>query len=551
MKRFRLGSMLLCAAMVVSMLPSMVAADGEVAINSTNFPDETFRNYVARYFDDDNNDFLSATEIDAVTEIEIHSYSVNDLTGIEKFSQLTKLDCDSSLLTELDVTQNRALTELDCGYNHLTTLDVSQNTALTYLDCWNNNLTELDVTHNTALTYLNCGENLLCSLNVTQNTALTALGCYGNNLTELDITKNSALINLGCFKNSIIELDITRNTALIYLRCDNNPITSLDISRNWSLRVLDCEDTNLVELDIHRNSLLMDCFSNGRLPDYNDYQRYDDGDNLFAVPNSTTIITEGPTIPMRPWPNISLSYDFIARCYTYALDREPEDPGFSSWVNKLVNQEICGSEMAYGFVFSQEFQNAGYSNDEYVEHMYQIFFGRPSDAPGKQTWVNMLNNGSSREEVFAGFTNSTEFITMCYEYGINPGYYVQGVNWEQQTKVNAFVDRLYGFCLGRNGDFNGQKDWVTMLMNGSFSGAQVAHGFFFSNEFINKNYSDEVYITLLYKVILNRDVDEGGYATWMNELAAGTSRLDVFRGFVNSVEFTNLCNDYGIQRGTI
>ena len=44
-------------------------ADGEIAIDETNFPDETFREYVKNTFDKDSDDKLSGEEIEKATSI--------------------------------------------------------------------------------------------------------------------------------------------------------------------------------------------------------------------------------------------------------------------------------------------------------------------------------------------------------------------------------------------------------------------------------------------------------------------------------------------------
>ena len=84
---------------------------------------------------------------------------ITSLKGIEHFTAMTYLDCNSNKLTALDVTKNTALTTLDCYDNQLTALDVSANTALGYLNCSNNKLTALDMTHNTSLEQLVCSGN--------------------------------------------------------------------------------------------------------------------------------------------------------------------------------------------------------------------------------------------------------------------------------------------------------------------------------------------------------------------------------------------------------
>ena len=52
----------------------------EVEINEINFPDQTFRNYVASEFDENNNGTLSADELNSVTEIDVNGRGVAALT---------------------------------------------------------------------------------------------------------------------------------------------------------------------------------------------------------------------------------------------------------------------------------------------------------------------------------------------------------------------------------------------------------------------------------------------------------------------------------------
>ena len=217
-----------------------------VAIDNTNFPDANFRSFVASSFDEDNDNYLSDTEINAVENINCAKKGISDLTGISHFTALKSLKCFNNQLTALDVSKNTALTSLDCDYNQLTALDVSKNVALTKLHCWGNSLTKLDVSKNTALTSLDCGANQLTTLDVSKNTALTYLDCRSNQLTALDVSKNTALTDLDCRNNQLTALDVSKNTALTDLDCRNNQLTSLDIS-NTDMSGLDC-DGNIYQI---------------------------------------------------------------------------------------------------------------------------------------------------------------------------------------------------------------------------------------------------------------------------------------------------------------
>lgn len=129
--------------------------------------------------------------------------------------------------------------------------------------------------------------------------------------------------------------------------------------------------------------------------------------------------------------------------------------------------------------------------------------------------------------------------------------YVRGMDdYTGRGEVRAFVRRLYSFVLNREPDAGGLNDWVEKLMSKQITGNDAAVGFFFSKELEMRNVSDSEFVELLYKVMMNRDSDPSGKAYWMNMLNNGVSRRGVFNGFAGSAEFDNICNSYGINRGT-
>ena len=213
---------------------------GGIPIDSTHFPDDNFIAYVELDCDKDHDGTLSQDELNGVTELIIDHAYIKDLTGIELFPNLEKLDCKTNNLTRLDVSKNTKLTVLYCESNHLTSLDLSKNTELTELNCQNNQLTSLDLSQNTALTKLDCALNPLTSLDLSKNTALTKLDCALNPLTSLDVSNNTALTYLNCNYNQLTSLDLSQNTALTKLGCHDNQLTSLDLSKNTALDTLDC-----------------------------------------------------------------------------------------------------------------------------------------------------------------------------------------------------------------------------------------------------------------------------------------------------------------------
>ncbi len=117
--------------------------------------------------------------------------------------------------------------------------------------------------------------------------------------------------------------------------------------------------------------------------------------------------------------------------------------------------------------------------------------------------------------------------------------------------VRDFVVRLYQVVLNREPDEAGLDAWYGQLVSGGQSGAQVARDFLFSREFEEKNYSNAQYVEILYWALFDREPDAEGYGQWLAQLDAGASRLTICKGFVDSQEFADLCQNFGIVKGTI
>jgi len=240
------------------------------AIDATNFPDETFRNYllsqdygldgvitpkeietirdmnVQKCDDDDDDDDEDDEKSRSLQKSRYQSKQkrilasdqqpIQSLQGIEFFTALEYLTCDGNQLTTLDLSKNTALESLSCDENRLTALKLPENTTLKTLYCGENQLTTLDLSKNTALEYLSCGENKLTTLDLSKNTALEFLSCVKNRLTALTLPESTTLQYLSCYNNQLTELDLSKNTALELLYCDNNQLTTLDLSKNTDLK---------------------------------------------------------------------------------------------------------------------------------------------------------------------------------------------------------------------------------------------------------------------------------------------------------------------------
>jgi hypothetical protein len=265
------------------------------------------------------------------------------------------------------------------------------------------------------------------------------------------------------------------------------------------------------------------------IPYYYVVTAYDTADNESGYSNWICVFN-GDACPKS-----ILVDDFVTRFYQQCLDRDPDSAGLDGWTNDLLNQIKTGADVAEGFIYSPEFVNKNTNQTEYLTVLYKAFFNRQPDSAGLQGWLNAMQNGTRREDVLKGFVYAQEFNELCWLYGISP------------NPLSAFVTRFYKLCLDRDPDQAGLESWTNDLSNKVKTGADVAKGFIYSQEFLAKNTSDGEFLTVLYQAFFNRDPDPAGWDAWIAELNAGKDRGDVLDGFLGSQEFIELCQDYEIN----
>ncbi len=126
-------------------------------------------------------------------------------------------------------------------------------------------------------------------------------------------------------------------------------------------------------------------------------------------------------------------------------------------------------------------------------------------------------------------------IYMCSVCGaLNPDYVAP------TDPVVSFAERLYTCALNRECDIEGRDYWVDVLRSGA-SAADAAHEFLFSSEIEDEGISDSEFIARLYKTFMDRDGADIEINYWLDLMTSGESRETIFRGFVNSPEWANLC----------
>ncbi|WP_158837421.1 T9SS type A sorting domain-containing protein [Polaribacter sp. L3A8] len=186
------------------------------AQNTTYIPDDNFEQaLIDAGIDDILDDYVLTSNIENLTELNIQSKGIVDITGISGFENLEILNCAYNQIVTLDLTSNLKLTNLNCKHAAIEELIITSNIQLLDLDASNNELLSLDISGNVNIQKIDIND--------------ASLYTGGNKLTELDVSNNLELTTLNCSANNITNLDVSKNTKMISLSCAYNPLQNLNV----------------------------------------------------------------------------------------------------------------------------------------------------------------------------------------------------------------------------------------------------------------------------------------------------------------------------------
>jgi hypothetical protein len=229
-----------------------------------SIPDKSFEKIlIAEGIDSDGvvNQQMLRSDAENVQELDLELSEIGviqNLSGIEGFTSLKKLQANQHDIEEIDLSANRYLEEIHLAGNYLSSIDVSKNTNLISLDLTANLLTGI-----TGLTELVKLENLNLSFNYFEelsinNQALEVLHIGNNDLISLDISTALNLINVLLTSNKLIALDISSNKKLQTLLVSDNQLQSINLSEHISLTHVYIASNFLEDLDVSNNQNLVE-----------------------------------------------------------------------------------------------------------------------------------------------------------------------------------------------------------------------------------------------------------------------------------------------------
>ena len=236
---------------------------------------------------------------------------------------------------------------------------------------------------------------------------------------------------------------------------------------------------------------------------------------------------------------------FVERLYATMLGRASDAGGKAKWVEKL-NNGATAADIAVNFVLSPELKQQKLSNETFVKRMYQTMLDRTPADKEVANWASYLEAGCTYAFVFRGFLTAPEFSKLCASYGIKTGTYAATENRDVNGKLTKFISRLYTKALNRAYDVGGLNHHTGNYISGKYTLDVIASGFILSPEFEKRKLSDENFVECMYNTFFDRASDASGKAKWLQKMANGMTREEVFNGFVISPEYKALVKSFGL-----
>ncbi len=231
---------------------------------------------------------------------------------------------------------------------------------------------------------------------------------------------------------------------------------------------------------------------------------------------------------------------FIERLYLIALNRRAEQNEMDSSLYAFKTDS--GAKVVLDLFQGQEFIDLQLSNADFIRTLYKTLFDRLPDQEELSAWEQELESGKLREMAVYDFLRKQEFEYLLKRFDVVA--FDEADNAVFQMK--SFVNRFYQLVLNRNPDLEGFHFWSSRLADGTEAGGDIAQGFFKSAEFINRQTSDNEFLDIAYRSFFNREAGLEEKQYWIEALSSGASRLEIIDGFVESQEFINLANSFGI-----
>lgn len=203
--------------------------------------------------------------------------------------------------------------------------------------------------------------------------------------------------------------------------------------------------------------------------------------------------------------------NFINELYETVTGAKASDEDLLSYRERLMNHYMTAAQVAYEVIRGKEANDPSETDEEYVRLLYRAMLGLSDeeiDTADIEKYVTCLGAGMSRDRVFADMIALTEFDYRCYDFDIDTGMvgdiqafrYLNQISYNRNSDVTYFVVRTMERMLERKPGEEELKGLCSRLLSSSVSKGDIIETIFKSEEFTEKNVSNEELLDMLYDV---------------------------------------------------
>lgn len=229
--------------------------------------------------DENGDQEIQLSEALKVSELDISSYFLTDIGGIENFTNLKTFICWGNPITSFNINALKDLTYLSCSGIAVNSLDFTALKNLETLVCTQTQLVSVNVAGLSKLHHLHLDRNLLENLDLSGLINLKYIDCGYNNIKNINLKGLTKLESLICNDSKIESItNLTECNLLTRLWIQNNELKTLDLSNCPKVEDLWVDHNNLTFIDLTTPKNVMNAsFGNNKLTSINvdDYSNID------------------------------------------------------------------------------------------------------------------------------------------------------------------------------------------------------------------------------------------------------------------------------------
>lgn len=163
-------------------------------------------------------------------------------------------------------------------------------------------------------------------------------------------------------------------------------------------------------------------------------------------------------------------------------------------------------------------------------------------------WLAHYTTGSDYNDIYYAWQYSSKGRVSGISGNVDCDFFYETYNLEG---AKNYVTSLYVNLLGRNPDQGGLNGFAGGIADGSTTAASVAQEIVNCQEFKNHHYSNEEYVSRLYRAMQGREAGALEIVNWAAIMANGVSETYILQQITGSQEFITRCKAYGITAGSV